>query len=253
MPADLRRTKRPRDAPAQRLVVGLQPVRELLAARAAEVDGLWLEARDNSRLAALERFARDRGVGNVVRVARPELDRMSGGVQHQGAVAFAPPLKVRDLDAALAHPGPVLCLDGVEDPQNFGATVRSAVALGGAAVVWGEHGSAPLTPATFRASAGAIEHALLVRVPSLAGAVHRLRESRPVFGLDAAGARSLRTVAAPPNAALVVGAEGFGLSRPVRNACTETVRLVRPSGVAALNASVAAALALYELARESID
>ncbi len=115
-----------------------------------------------------------------------ELDRLSRGVHHQGAAAFAPPLSLVSLDTLIEDPALLgLALDEVQDPQNFGAVIRCAVGLG-AAVIWGEHASAPLTPATFRASAGAIEHARLCRVRSLTSSLTTLAESgAQVVALDA--------------------------------------------------------------------
>ena len=119
---------------------------------------------------ALARFATDQGVTSVRRVPRSVLDQRAHGVAHQGVAALAPELALVELETLARDPAlAAIALDGIEDPQNFGAVVRSAVALGGAAVVFGEHSAAPLTPATFRASAGAVEHARLCRVRSLTG------------------------------------------------------------------------------------
>ena len=96
------------------------------------------------------------------RPPRAELDRLAQGVRHQGAIALAPALAIRSLAQLELGDRPLLvALDEVQDPQNFGAVIRSAVAMGASAVVWPEHRSAPLSPATFRASAGAVEHARL--------------------------------------------------------------------------------------------
>jgi 23S rRNA (guanosine2251-2'-O)-methyltransferase len=189
----------------------------------------------------------------VDRVARSELDRASGGVSHQGVAAWAPPLRIVELPAVLAGRAPLvaLALDGIQDPQNFGAVVRSAVGIASAAVIWGEHGSAPLSTATFRASAGAIEHAVLCRTRSLTTALAELAaEGVRVVGLDAQGALPLWEVDLTAPTALVLGSEHEGLGRGVRRACTELARLVTTRGVGSLNASVAAGIALYEVMRQ---
>src|ERR1700722_1226231 len=133
-----------------RLVCGLQPVREAIRARAASLDRVLVEsAKDSPQLEALARFARDQGA-RVERVPRVDLDRLAKGARHQGAIAFAPELRLASLEELDTGPGAlIVALDELEDPQNFGAIVRSSVAMGATAIVWPEHRSAPLTPATF--------------------------------------------------------------------------------------------------------
>ena len=236
----------------ERLVVGLQPVREAIRVHRSKLLRVAIEDRDQPRLAALERFARDSGVSAVARVDRSELDGLSGSTSHQGALAWAPPLALIDPSAALpGTDGLSVALDQIQDPQNFGAIVRSAVALAGAPIVWGEHSSAPLTPATFRASAGAIEHARLCRVPSLVSWLSEAASSGArVIGLDSHASVPLGAVDLTLATVLVIGNEHEGLARGVRRACT-TMATVAPRGpIDSLNASAAAAVALYEAARQ---
>jgi 23S rRNA (guanosine2251-2'-O)-methyltransferase len=144
----------------------------------------------------------------------------------------------------------IVALDEIEDPQNFGAVIRSAVALGASAILWPEHHAAPLSPATFRASAGAVEHARLCRVAKLPAALDALRDAgASVVGLDANAGRALADVEAPGAVVLVVGAEGKGLRRPVKSACTTLARLPMRGPIDSLNASVAAGIGLYEILR----
>jgi 23S rRNA (guanosine2251-2'-O)-methyltransferase len=233
----------------QRLVIGLQPVREAIAAHGARLGRVLVENRDVPQLDALARFARDRGA-TVDRTSRAELDRLARGGRHQGAACFAPTLTLVSLEELAPEQGaPVLALDELEDPQNFGAIVRSAVALGASGILFPEHHSAPLTPATFRASAGAVEHARLCRVPALPTALGALRErGAKVVGLDANGT-PIGEVDLSGGVVLVVGAEGKGLRRPVRAACDVVARLPLAGPIASLNASVAAALGLWEVVR----
>jgi 23S rRNA (guanosine2251-2'-O)-methyltransferase len=213
---------------------------------------LALTAGDNPKLAALERFAVARGVGNVLRLSRGEMDRRSQGGQHQGAIAVAPPLELRDWSQVVSRPALIaIALDRVQDPQNFGAVVRSAVATGDAALVWGEHASAPLTPATFRASAGAIEHATLSRVASLKDALSAARDAgAQVIGLAAGAPDLLSSIDLRGPTVIVLGNEAEGLQHSVRRACTRLAAVVRPRVLDSLNASVAAAIALYEADRQ---
>lgn len=233
--------------PVGRLVIGLQPVREAVRRHGAALQRVIVQSGSHPRLEALARFAQDHGVA-VERAERPLLDRMSQGGTHQGALAWAPELELVPWTQLLGQEQLLaIALDGIQDPQNFGAVVRSAVALGNTAVVWGEHASAPLTPATFRASAGAVEHAALCRVPSLHGALTEAANSGiQVVGLDARASTQLRDVDLTLPTLLVIGNEHDGMKRAVRRACTLTAHLVPPGPVESLNASVAAAISLYE-------
>ncbi len=230
-----------------RLVVGLQPVREAIRVHGSKLFQVLVEARSTPRLNALERYARDQGVSRVERVATQELDRQSCGVQHQGVVAYASPLELLTLDSLLADKNLLaVALDEIQDPQNFGAVVRSAVGIAGAAIIWGENASAPLSPAMFRASAGAIEQARLCRVPSLRDALRRLSESgAQVIGLDAHAPESLHQMSLTGPLVLVIGSEHEGLGRGTRPACQSFAKLLSSGTLDSLNASVAAGIALH--------
>ncbi len=236
-----------------RLVTGLQPVREAIRVHGERLEKVLVEDKGGPQIDAVARFAEGRGA-KVTRVPRSELDRASKGARHQGAIAYAPdftlvPIEVlaQELDEAAI----VVALDELEDPQNFGAVIRSAVAMGASAVVWPEHRSAPLSPATFRASAGAVEHARLCRVASLPTALVSLRERGvTVVGLDMGGEANIDRVDLARPVALVVGAEGKGLRKTVKQACDVLARLPMPGPIGSLNASVAVAIALYEAVRQ---
>ncbi len=235
-----------------RLITGLQPVREAIRVHGDRLERVLVDKDGGPQIAAVARFATDRGA-TVSAVPRNELDRTAKGARHQGAIAFAPDLRLIGLDTLASDLKPdsiVLALDEIEDPQNFGAVIRSAVALGASAIVWPEHHAAPLSPATFRASAGAVEHAALCCVHSLPAALDRLREAgAAVVGLDANAERTLGALPFDSAVVLVVGAEGKGLRRPVKRACSELARLPMSGAIDSLNASVAAGIALYEVVR----
>lgn len=234
-----------------RLVIGIQPVREAIRAHGARLTKVMVERGAGRELDAVARFAEDQGAA-VARVDRAELDRIARGGRHQGVLALAPELELVALDDIDAGEGAcIVALDELEDPQNFGAILRSAVALGATAVVWPEHHSAPLTPATFRASAGAVERATLCRVTNLASALQALRaRGVSVIGLDAAASEPIATIPLAGPVALVVGAEGKGLRRGVKQCCDRLARLPMPGPIGSLNASVSAAIALYEVLRQ---
>lgn len=249
--------RRPQQRPALpdiqgRLVAGLQPVREAILAHGKRVRRVSVEHGDSPRLEALLRFAQDHEVSEITREPRALLEVLTEGALHQGVVAWAPELELLDFDHLLAEPDLLgVVLDGISDPQNFGAVVRSAVGLAGAAVIWGEHASAPLSPATFRASAGAVEHARLCRVPSLTGALAQASSAGvQVVGLDPQADLALRELDLTGPALLVLGSEGEGMSRSVRRALTRTARLAQSGRIGSLNASVAAAIALYEASNQ---
>ena len=171
----------------------------------------------------------------------------------QGVVADARPLPLLSIDAVvtLAEPTALLVLDHLEDPRNVGAIARSARATGIPAIVVAGRRSAPLGATAFKAAAGALEHVKIAEVASIPQALQRL-SSRGVWivGLDGAGDRplwNLDLLSEP--VAVVVGAEGRGLHRLTAERCDVVVRIPMAPGVESLNASVAAALAMFEVAR----
>jgi len=191
---------------------------------------------------------------------RRTLDRLAGELRHQGVVALAGAYDFLSLDELLDVP-PIradrgrllLALDQVTDPHNFGAILRSAVALGVDGVVVTKDRAAPVSGAVVRASAGATEHARIARVTNLARSLRELQDpgGLDVVGLDAEAETPLHRVPPPPAAGrvLVVGSEGRGLRRLVREACDVLAGIPLAGPVASLNASVAASLGVYELTR----
>jgi 23S rRNA (guanosine2251-2'-O)-methyltransferase len=234
-----------------RVILGLWPVREAVRVHGERLEKVLVEQDAGPKLDALARHAADRGIA-VERVGRADLDRRAAGGRHQGAIAIAPDLAPVPLEALDVGPGSlIVALDGIMDPQNFGAVIRSAVALGASAILWPEHASAPLTPATFRASAGAIEHAVLCRVHALPEALASLADrGMTTVALDPQADAELGDLDLSGPVVLVIGAEDKGIRRPVRRACQHAARLRMAGPVASLNASVAAAIALHEVLRQ---
>jgi 23S rRNA (guanosine2251-2'-O)-methyltransferase len=241
-----------------RTVYGVNPVRELLRAGSAEVAELWLaegRSRDGG-LAELSRRAEQAGA-KVRAAPRAKLDRLAGTDRHQGVVAVVSDYRYREVEDLLAaarsrgEPPLLVLLDGVEDPQNLGAIVRSAHALGAHGVVIPRDRSASVTPAAAKASAGAVEHCPVARVTNLARTVEELKEAG-VWTVAAVpdGARELREVDLTVPTALVIGGEGQGIRPLVRRTCDHEVRIPMAGRVGSLNASASAAIALYEAARQ---
>ncbi len=224
-----------------------RPLRKVLVARSSAA---------HKPLHDLIGEARRRGVP-VQEVEASVLERLAQTRTPQGVIAYAAAHAVVDLDAVLQHgrsrsEAPfLLLLDGVEDPGNLGAIIRSAEAAGAHGVAIPRHRSAGLTPSVAAASAGAIEHVLVAQVTSIPSAVERLkREGVWVIGADAAARDVIYDVAIEPPVALVVGGEGRGLSRLVRERCDRLVRIPMHGATASLNVSVAAGILLFEVRRQ---
>jgi 23S rRNA (guanosine2251-2'-O)-methyltransferase len=189
-------------------------------------------------------------------VSRAELDRMTGGVLHQGIGLQVPPFAYEPFEDVLAaaqeKPDPLLiALDGVTDPRNLGAVVRSAAAFGAHGVFLPERRAAGITATAWRTSAGAAARVPIARVTNLTRAVRACQQAGfLIVGLDADGEASLYDLeAAVGPLVVVVGSEGRGLSRLVGESCDLLVGIPMASTVESLNASVAAAVALAEVAR----
>jgi 23S rRNA (guanosine2251-2'-O)-methyltransferase len=185
-------------------------------------------------------------------VTRDELDDVSATDAPQGVVADADPIEPADLDDLLAQPSAFLvALDGVTDPQNLGAIVRSAETAGATAIVLPRHRAAHITPAAAKAAAGAIEYLPVVAVAGIpAVIIQAARADIWTIGLDADGGVPIDelTVADRP-LMLVLGAEGRGLSRLTRERCDVVARIPMHGHIASLNVGAAAAIACATVAR----
>ncbi len=238
-------------------IEGRHPVLEAL--RAGRPLRKVLVARSSSTHKPLHELigeARRRGVP-VQEVEASVLDRLAQTRTPQGVIAYAAAHAVVDLDALLQHSRKrgeapfLLLLDGVEDPGNLGAIIRSAEAAGAHGVAIPRHRSAGLSPSVAAASAGAIEHALVALVTSIPSAIEQLkREGIWVIGADSGAPEVIYDAAIEPPAALVVGGEGRGLSRLVRERCDRLVRIPMHGATASLNVSVAAGILLFEVRRQ---
>jgi 23S rRNA (guanosine2251-2'-O)-methyltransferase len=243
--------------------------RHAVAAALANPERRWrrlvvlaAEAEEGARLVAAAR-AEWRGPGSApVGEAIGVLDRaalallLPEGAAHQGWALAVEPLALPDLEdvlrAAAVTPGRsiVVVLDQVTDPHNVGAVLRSAAAFGAAAVIVAEHGAPPVTGALAKAASGALDRIKLVRTVNLARALDRLKEAGYwCVGLDEGAPAPLATLDLGPRVALVLGSEGGGLRRLVRERCDYLARLPTRPALPSLNVSNAAAIALYELVR----
>ena len=233
------------------IIYGINPTLEALGAGA--VTAVRVVSRRSKRLAALLDRAERAGV--TVRVVESaELDRAAGGGVHQGVVAevVAPcDFDVRGLVAGAMGTPLIVVLDGVEDPQNFGAIVRTADAAGVDGIVRQTRRAAPTGAAAAKASAGALAHARLAPVVNISRALTELKaEGVWVVGLDAEARQPYDTVDLTVPIALVVGAEGTGLRRLVRERCDWLVSIPMCGAVSSLNVSVATGIAIFEVLRQ---
>ncbi|MBA3288170.1 MAG: 23S rRNA (guanosine(2251)-2'-O)-methyltransferase RlmB, partial [Acidimicrobiia bacterium] len=238
-------------------VEGRQAVRELLIAGRRKVHELWLSSElagddvvaDIVALAAANRVP-------VANVARTKLDAKARSEAPQGVIAFAATLPEADLEELLQgrrHRPPFLvAIDGVTDPGNLGAILRNCDGAGVDGVLVPRHRAVHVTPTVSKASAGAVEHVPIALVGGLPATLIRLREAKIwVVGLDDAAERSLFDIAelATEGICLVLGAEGAGLSRLVRERCDVIVSIPMHGRISSLNVAAAAALATFEIAR----
>jgi 23S rRNA (guanosine2251-2'-O)-methyltransferase len=219
-------------------------VREALRGR-REVLELWA----TERAAAAEPWLQD-GPRLQLRPER-ELTEAGGTRDHQGVLAWCEPYLYADAYDLVAVERPlVVALDQVTDPRNLGAVARSAEGAGATGIVVPAHGSARVTPAVCRASAGAVEHLPIAVVPNLARWLNEVKGADLwVYAAAADGAQSLWQAELDGGVVLVFGAEGKGVRPLVRRACDGAISIPLAGSVESLNVSVAAALLLYEAAR----
>jgi 23S rRNA (guanosine2251-2'-O)-methyltransferase len=238
-----------------RIVYGINPVRELLQA-GGEVAELWIQERGVRAAPELERLARERGA-KLHHAPRQRLDGMAGSERHQGVVAVVPDFRYFELEelleAAMGSGSPALLvvLDGVEDPHNLGAVIRSAQALGAHGVVIPKDRAVGVTATVAKASAGATERCRVARVTNIARSLEELKAAGVwTVGLAADGDRTIEEIGWDGPMAIVLGSEGEGIRPLVRRTCDFVARIPMKGGFESLNVSASAAVTLYEAARQ---
>jgi len=238
-------------------VEGRRAVRELLAVGRRRVRDVWISdgVSPSPLLNEIDELAR--GLGVPMRtVARTRLDAESRTDAPQGVLAHADPLPQADLDELCrivpGRPVPfLLAFDGITDPHNLGALLRTAACSGATGALLTQHRAAHVTPTVAKVAAGGIEHVALALVPGLPAALTRLKASGIwTVGLDASGATSVFELdLATEPVALVLGAEGAGLSRLTRERCDVMVSIPAHLGPGSLNVAAAGAVACFEVVR----
>jgi len=229
------------------IVYGRRPVREALRGP-REVFEVWAGERAVRSEAWLRGLERPRVQTKLER----DLSEAAGTRDHQGVVAWCEPFRYTDAFDLVAGEAPLLaCLDQVSDPRNFGAVIRSAEGAGANGVVVPAHGSARVTPAVCRSSAGAVEHLPVAVVPNLARYLADIKRGDLwIAGAAGESGTPMWEADLSGGVAFVFGAEGKGLRPLVRRTCDLVVSIPQLGRVQSLNVSVAAALLLYEARRQ---
>ncbi len=242
------------------ILYGLHPVEEAVRAGLRRFDHVCVaKERHDARLQQVIDACRAAGV-RLRFEPREQLTRLAQTSAHQGVVAVVREKSVLELEDLLKA-GPngsaggqarlLLALDGVEDPQNLGALLRTADGAGVDGVVLTERRSAPLSPVAIKASAGASEHVRIARVVNLVRALEQLKAANIwSVGLDERGSVDYDEFDFSGNCVLVLGREGAGLHDLVRKTCDHLLKIPMAGGVSSLNVSAAGAVVLYEAARQ---
>ncbi|HEU4403622.1 MAG TPA: 23S rRNA (guanosine(2251)-2'-O)-methyltransferase RlmB [Candidatus Polarisedimenticolia bacterium] len=236
-------------------LLGPHAVLEAIRARPESVTRVVIQAgRQDEKVRAILEAARVAGLA-VLRQPRQALDRLAGGGTHQGVVAIAAETAYADPEEILKRAAdrvPLLVvLDGVEDPRNLGAVIRSAAAAGADGLFLPVHGAVGLTAAALRTAAGAAERLPVARVGNIVSFLKELKERGIwVVGLDPQGGRAWTEFDMRMPLALVLGAEGKGLRRLALETCDERLSIPLSEGVESLNLAVAAGIVLFEAVRQ---
>lgn len=238
-------------------LTGIHAVQEALAAGRALERVLIARGRQDRRVEEIVQLARSRGV-SVRFEERRQLDRLADSKDHQGVVALTAARAAATLEDILARakedpaqPGLIILLDGVEDPHNLGAIIRTALAAGAHGVVIPERRAAGLTDSVARASAGALAHLPVAKVTNLVQAMQELKEDGYwLIGLDERADKSYTQADYTSPVGIVLGGEGKGLHDLTRKRCDFVVSVLTAGPVRSLNVSVAAGVVLFEAVRQ---
>jgi 23S rRNA (guanosine2251-2'-O)-methyltransferase len=231
------------------ILAGIHPVAEALRAGRPIERVLVAKGAGGPRLQEIIDLARQGSVPLRFE-PRPALDRLAGSAAHQGVVALGASQRYRSLDDIAAVARLLVFLDGVEDPHNLGAIIRTAHAAGANAVVIPERRAAGLTETVAKAAAGALEHLPIVRVGNLNRALDEIKERGFwIYGVDERGEQDYDQLEYASPAALVLGGEGKGMHEMVRKRCHAVVRIPMAGKISSLNVSVAAGVVLFDWKR----
>lgn len=242
---------------AMEVLYGLHPVQEALRSRPRDLDHIAVaRERRDARLEALIQACQAAKI-RITQEPKAQLERMAKTPMHQGVVAFLRERTFLDLEDLLAIRKPqgerrfFLALDGVEDPHNLGALLRTADGAGVDGILLPERRSAPLTAVVAKSSAGASEHVRIAKVTNLVRALERMKQDNIwVIGLDERGKPDYTDFRFDTDCVLVLGSEGAGLHDLVKKTCDHLLRIPMAGKVSSLNVSVAGAVVMFEAMRQ---
>lgn len=236
------------------LIVGRNPVMEALKSGKA-LDTIYVNENAGGSIGAITRIAHERGIV-IKNVSDQKLTQMCGGASHQGIIASgacAEYVSVEDILAISKKKGTapfIIICDEIEDPHNLGAIIRTAEAAGADGIIIPKRRSASLNATVFKTSAGAASWLPVARVANLGAAIDELKKNGIwIYGTDASGENYSDTSFTGP-IGLVIGSEGFGMGRLIRDKCDFLVKLPMYGKITSLNASVAAGIFMYEAVRQ---
>jgi 23S rRNA (guanosine2251-2'-O)-methyltransferase len=233
------------------ILAGVHPVREALKAGRTLDRVLIARGAGGPRLQEIIDAARERAIP-VRFEPREALDRVSNGATHQGVVGFAAAQRYQDLEHVVHGAQLLVVLDGVEDPHNLGAIVRTAHAAGASAVLIPERRAAGLTETVAKAAAGALEHLPVVRIGNVSQTLEQLKaRGFWIYGLDERSNLLYSEADFARPTVFVLGGEGAGLHQLVKKHCDALVRIPMAGAISSLNVSVAAGVVLFEWRRRS--
>jgi 23S rRNA (guanosine2251-2'-O)-methyltransferase len=237
------------------VIYGINPVREALKARGRKFEYIAV-ARERNDRRVHDIVAECRRVGIPVRpMPRTDMDRLAATNSHQGVLAVSSEKEYTSIEDLLANRRGsrtfVVVLDGVEDPHNLGAILRTADAAGVDGIVIPERRAVGVNATVAKSSAGAVEHVPVAKVTNISRTIEELKKNNVwTVGLDERGDRNYDEIDYDMDCALVLGAEGHGLHDLVRKTCDFVVKIPMQGQVASLNVSVAAGVVMYEVARQ---
>ncbi len=236
------------------LIVGRNPVIEALRAEKL-IDLVFINPEAEGSVKVIIRLAKEKGIP-IKQVSEQKLSAMCGGASHQGVVAmgacaeYKTPGEILDIARQRGEDPFIIICDEIEDPHNLGAIIRTAETAGAHGIIIPKRRSASLNQTVFKTSAGAASWLPVARVSNIAQTIDSLKkEGIWVYGTDGSGENYTKMSLTGP-IALVIGSEGFGISRLVREKCDALVSLPMKGKITSLNASVAAGIFMYEVVRQ---
>ncbi|MBI5326907.1 MAG: 23S rRNA (guanosine(2251)-2'-O)-methyltransferase RlmB [Deltaproteobacteria bacterium] len=240
-----------------RIIYGINPVSEALKSCPEHFKDILIAAgRTGQAVEKIKRLAEQHGIKCRV-VEKGEIERLAQTHHHQGVIGSLAEFKYTDIEDILqrwkssGEKALILILDCIQDPHNLGSLIRTANVAGVHGVIIPKDRAAEVTPAVVKASAGAIEHMLISRVTNIADTILRLKEAGLwIMGIEAGGSQDIYSFDMNTDLAIVIGSEGKGIRRLVKERCDVCLSIPMKGSISSLNVSVAGGIALFEAVRK---